>query len=455
VQSLEERFTEHIRSSNLFTKEDTLLVAMSGGLDSTVLGTMLHSLGFTVVSAHMAYGLRGDESAQDAKFVAQWCRDRGISFHCYMVEQSDWDGLEGSLQMKARTMRYRWLRSMAVKLECKWVLTAHQADDVAETILMRILRGGGILSLKGIPLQRGIICRPLLPFDREEIRSYALEKGIEWREDSSNQRIIYQRNMLRNEVFPKLEHTFLGARDHILALPQKLEPAMHYLNRAYRSFYRRNVTITEEGMLIKSTELMKAIGREEFLFRLLEPFGFSYEQCRTVLKPPMRVGATWYSAHYRLLADRGQWCVEPIPTTKSQQQKILISGENGSATAFRMDWQWRTVSKAADYKPSTGNEVDLDADLLHEPLELTPWQQGDRIRPLGMDGTQKVSDYLINKKVSLFEKEHILVVRHGSDVVWLVGHTLDHRYRITSATKRIFTISCSSIYPTHLHEATL
>lgn len=452
MQSLKVRFEEHVFASTLFTRDDSLLLAMSGGLDSTVLATLLHSLNFSFAVAHVSYGLRGKESMQDAKFVQQWCSDRGIAWHCYEVQLSDWEIEKGSIQMKARTIRYRWFHAVAKKYGYTKILTAHHADDSIETILMRLFNGGEIRSLMGIPAARGILRRPFLPFYRIELHAFALASGVEWRDDSSNQKKVYRRNVVRNQLLPAMAHIFPGLRTHIQALPEKLEPALYYLNQAYNEFLTKHVTHTSNGFQVAFDALQHTIGKEEFLYRLLKPCGFTFDQCVEVLRSPVRTGAVWKSERHHLLIDRAQLIVEPLPTNTSRPELCILRTDSGEAKAFDRFWQWFTYPIPALYTPSVGFTVDLDADLLHLPLEVTKWYPGDRMVPLGMVGSVKVSDYLINKKVTRFEKDRTLVVRHGTDIVWLVGHIPSHIFRITSSTLRIFTLRCSSISPTPLQE---
>jgi tRNA(Ile)-lysidine synthase len=197
------KFTAHIEKNFTFLKNKRLLIAVSGGLDSMVLLTFLKQWNADLSVAHCNFGLRGSESDGDEVFVASFCKRKSIPFFSKkFVTQLP----KHSVQMAARTLRYEWFESLLDEHSFDFILTAHHADDNLETVLINLTRGAGIAGLSGIPPVNNRIVRPLLPFSKKEILDFAQTNNLEWREDSSNQKLDYVRNQIRHQVVPALKN---------------------------------------------------------------------------------------------------------------------------------------------------------------------------------------------------------------------------------------------------------
>jgi tRNA(Ile)-lysidine synthase len=201
--NLLERFAAHIRSSRLLPDRTAVTVALSGGLDSVVLLDLLlaqrGSRGWHVSAAHFDHRMRR-ESAADAGWVAELCRQRRVPLRLGRA------GAAPRCEAEAREMRYEFLHAARADLGAHWLATAHQADDQAETVLFRLLRGSGLAGLQGIPAQRPPhIVRPLLPFWRADIESYCASRGLEFLVDPSNLDVAITRNFLRHRLIPEIE----------------------------------------------------------------------------------------------------------------------------------------------------------------------------------------------------------------------------------------------------------
>ncbi|MBL7943454.1 MAG: tRNA lysidine(34) synthetase TilS, partial [Flavobacteriales bacterium] len=182
-----------------------LLLAMSGGRDSMVLAELLRLSGIAFEAAHLNYRLRGDESDKDCDHVVAWCRQQQIQLHQYVTTDEERDSLlQAGLQEKARNLRYTWFRSIISQRNGQYIVTAHHADDQAETMLFHFVRGSGIRGLAGMSEKQGDILRPLLKVDGSAIHNFAVKHGIIWRDDHSNATTDYSRNYIRHEVMPRL-----------------------------------------------------------------------------------------------------------------------------------------------------------------------------------------------------------------------------------------------------------
>jgi tRNA(Ile)-lysidine synthase len=209
-------FHAHLGESGLLAGERRLLIALSGGLDSVCLLHLLRfpRASFELHAAHFDHGMRAD-SARDADWVRGLCR----AWNVPLAEQRS--GRPPRSEAAAREQRYDFLHGAAVAAAADVILTAHHADDQAETVLFRLIRGTGVAGLAGIPARRGQVVRPLLPFPREALRGYAAAVGLRWREDRTNADPGYARNRLRHVVLPSLEAVRPGAARHIAALAQR------------------------------------------------------------------------------------------------------------------------------------------------------------------------------------------------------------------------------------------
>lgn len=212
-----DRFIRYIREKKLLDVNQPYLLAISGGLDSTVLAHLLHASGFVFSMAHCNFGLRGEESEEDEVFVRELARQLGLIVHVKRFDTLSFKNARGiSTQMAARELRYQWFGELMDQEGFSGLLLAHHADDQLETVFLNMLRGTGIEGFYGMPDSRGYMIRPLLPFYRRELQEFALKKNYSWREDSSNDSIDYKRNFLRHEVMPSLDEFDPAAPDNLL-----------------------------------------------------------------------------------------------------------------------------------------------------------------------------------------------------------------------------------------------
>ncbi len=207
VQSVHRRLIPLLNSSPLFGPKKTLIVAVSGGVDSVVLLDLLSHFQkqkeWTLIVAHLNYALRGEDSQKDAALVKKIASEKKISFKIKTLKGEEWKK-KGNLQEEARNIRYRFFATIAQKHKADAIITAHHADDQAETFFLRLIRGAGSEGLQGMTMQspalflkNTVLLRPLLIFERQEILSYARARKLTWREDISNQQEKYLRNFVR------------------------------------------------------------------------------------------------------------------------------------------------------------------------------------------------------------------------------------------------------------------
>ena len=213
--TLPRKFSEHLADLSVLSRGDRVLIALSGGKDSVALASLLNAcadrFGISLRACHVNHGIRGEEADRDEAFCEAFCRERSIPFSRCRADVPAFCEKEGmGLEEGARMVRYRLLRQTAKRFDCRFIATAHTADDQAETVLFRLARGTGFSGAAGIPEKSGDLIRPLLPFTGKEIASYLKENNISFIYDSSNEDLSFTRNRIRKKVLPALEKAVPG-----------------------------------------------------------------------------------------------------------------------------------------------------------------------------------------------------------------------------------------------------
>ena len=435
-----EQFLKYIRNEKLFHSSQLILLAVSGGADSMLMLHLFVQTGFPVAVAHCNFKLRGSESDADEQFVADYCDRHNLTFHSRTFETSEYASTEGiSFEMAARELRYNWFEQL---LQCHgydFLATAHHQDDVIETFLINLSRGSGIRGLSGIQPKSGKIIRPMLFTNRVEIQDYCTRFKIDYRTDSSNEDTVYKRNLIRHEIVPMLEQVNSAFRKNALKTIGTLnETGMLFQQRM--SEIKASVYSDDEfGAMVHIEKLMNFSPLKTILFELIREFGFQPEQIDDIIDSLTKEsGRKFYSEDYRLIKDRDYLLIVPNPTG---QEKLFYIEEDNLKLSFPIHLVFEKMERAADFRYSTNpNVVDLDWDNLTFPLILRHWQEGEYFQPLGMTGLKKISDFFIDEKYSIPEKENAWILASGNRPVWIVGKRLDDRVKITSKTKIILRV---------------
>ncbi|MEZ0610597.1 tRNA lysidine(34) synthetase TilS [Fibrella sp. WM1] len=451
-----EGFLAFINEHRLFNKTDQLLVAVSGGIDSMVLTDLLHQHGFSFGIAHVNFALRGAESEADAVFVENRARHYGVPFHLTRFETEAEATKRGeSVQVTARQLRYIWFEQVRQAHGYVAIATAHHADDVLETMLLNLTRGTGLTGLTGIPIQtEQAVVRPLWFASREQIEAYARERDLPWREDASNSTDKYARNRIRHQVVPVLKTINPGLLGHLPRTAGYLRSADAIVQEAMATSWAAVARLQPMGIEIN---LAAVRDLSEPLFRLgewLQPYGFSAQALTQFWQSvdaegdkSVKNGQRIQSSTHQLMHERGAiWLIPrespppaPMLIANWPEQRIDVPGA-GYVTAERFD------RRAWDGELNMPPTVALfDAAQLLLPWVFRRWQPGDRFRPLGLSGTQLVSDLLTNAKIPAPQRSSVWVLEVGGEVIWVVGVRIAHRSRITETTEQIVRLSLTPI----------
>ena len=417
-----------IEEKDLFNVQDKVLVALSGGADSVALLRVLLSLGYTCECAHCNFHLRGSESDRDEHFVHQLCEAHSIPLHVTHFDTSAYAKMHHlSIEMAARELRYEWFEQIRKETGASVIAVAHHRDDSVETFLLNLMRGAGINGLKGIPVKNGYIVRPLLSVSREEILDYLQAMNQDYVTDSTNLEDEYMRNKIRLNILPLMKEVNPSVMETIQETTFRLsEVANIYQQDRMEAITHKLTSISPELFRISLTDILEDVAPISLLHEVLSPKGFNASQIRDIYRSlsSSQSGKRFFTTEWEVLRDR-----EYLWIQKKDSHPLI--------PALIIEEIERTPSFII---PRDKHLACLDADKVNHPLTIRKWERGDKFIPLGMTGKKNVSDYLTDKKFSLFQKENQYVVCCGEDIVWLVNERTDHRYRITDSTQRMLLI---------------
>lgn len=424
---LKHKIERYINEKELFNHNDKLVVALSGGADSVALLRVLLSLGYSCTAAHCNFHLRADESDRDEAFVRELCSDVSVPLeviHFNTVEYATKHGV--SIEMAARELRYSWFEDIRQKYDASYIAVAHHKDDSVETFLLNLSRGTGINGLKGIMPKNGYIVRPLLEVGRNDILDYLHGICQNYVTDSTNLENVYTRNKIRLDIIPLFKQINPSFCDSVYETASRLADVAAIYRQAVLSAIER-VMLTPYSVSIE--KLLNEISPQAVLFEWLSPLGFNSSQIKDIERSLHSIsGKMFYSEKWVLLRDR---------------DVLLIKEKDDEGAECKLCVKKFAVEHGFAV-PRSKDVAYLDADKLCGELKLRKWQSGDKFVPYGMKGFKKVRDYLRDRKFSLFEKESVMVVTSGGEIVWLVNERTDNRFCVDFNTENVVEVKVMS-----------
>ncbi|WP_455666902.1 tRNA lysidine(34) synthetase TilS [Phocaeicola sp.] len=425
---------KYIEEKQLLTLRDRVLVALSGGADSVALLRVLLALGYRCEAAHCNFHLRGEESNRDEQFVRELCRGLGVALHVTHFDTTAYAARHHvSIEMAAREMRYRWFEQLRQEREMSVIAVAHHRDDSVETFLLNLVRGAGINGLKGISPKNGAIVRPLLEVNRQDILYYLQHLQQPYVTDSTNLQDEYMRNKIRLNILPMLRELNPSVSESIAETAARLGDVSLLYNKEIEAGKRR---VMRENGSIDIPRLMEEVAPGALLFEILHPLGFNSVQVKDVFRSlSAQSGKRFASVGWEVLRDRTELIIQP----RKQE-----GGGTPEENAPRLVME--TVEVTPGFViPKDKDTACLDADKLVQPLTVRKWRKGDKFVPFGMTGKKNISDYLTDRKYSLFQKENQYVVCSEDKIVWLIGERSDNRFRVTEDTRRVLIIQVKNL----------
>ena len=433
---------------------DRFIVAISGGVDSVVLAALCKEASLVVELAHCNFQLRSAESDRDEALVRKLASDWKLPLHVNKVDLASYASARKlSIQEAARQYRYEWFKELAgeraatktSKVSSSWILTAHHADDNAETVAMHFFRGTGLAGLKGIPPAQGRILRPLLSLWRKDIVELAAAKKLPFAEDSSNASEKYTRNYFRHSILPAIEKVFPTVKENLVSSIERFTDI--------EALYRLGVDRLRKSLLIKKGKEYKISVRglqqytgQALLFELFSAYGFSTGQLTEIQKLLLATTGSQLAAAdgtYRLIKNRDFLLLTSIETSSPLVQVIdspvsSFSFEKGTLSFTHFLYLGQKI-------PATASLAWLDAKHVTYPLLLRPWRAGDYFYPLGMRKKKKLSRFFIDEKLSLSEKGNTWVLESKGKILWVIGKRIDDRAKVSSKTRQVISIQFSPV----------
>ena len=462
-------------------------MALSGGADSVsllfVLKHLEHELGISVEAAHCNFHLRGAESVRDEEFCKQLCGRLDVPLHLIHFDTQAYADLHRvSIEMAARDLRYGYFENLRRDIEAQDICVAHHRDDSVETVLLNLVRGTGLRGLRGIQPRNGNIIRPLLSLSREDIVQYLDALGESYVIDSTNLHNDVKRNKIRLDVMPLLRELNPSVSQSIFESSLRVGEALKVFDEAMKRsiadvttpprgctcpkctnqpvrkctnqpllvqqslLHQQRCTLQSNHPLTISIDRLKQQPSPEYtLHEILSPRGFTSAQIDQIYGSldSCSAGKIIASDSHELAFDRGSLLVQPRTNVADAARSMRIPETGTYVFSDSLKIKVAAEDCGDDYVPSRAADcVCLDASDIKFPLTLRHIEQGDRFVPFGMNGMKLVSDYLTDRKKTVFEKRAQLVVTDAQQrIVWLVGERTDNRFRITPHTQQALRLT--------------
>lgn len=417
-----------IAKYQLMDKLDQIGLAISGGKDSVCMAHLLEQMKVPFVMVHVNFNLRGVESNSDAQFVRELAANliysRGV-----LVKEVDTQAYallhKTNTQLAARELRYAYFDQLRKDGIITKLITAHHQSDLVETFFINLNRKSGISGLKSIPIQRDYIIRPLLTVSSKEIKDYLQQNTIHYREDSSNTSTKYARNRWRNILLPSLAGHLPHFEKNAASSIHKLQQENEVLTWLIQEKLNAIKTLKNDTLYIDQETLITYPQPTVFLYRILDKYGFNYPQCEQILANSYSTGALFCSSTYELLIDRNTFIVQKRETKYCSPVKVHSTG------IFALGKHTIAIEAASEmiFSENTSEEtVSISPELF--PLTLRQWQEGDKLQPLGMKGSKLLSDFFIDQKINVLDKQTIPLLCKDNEVLWICGVRVSEKMRV-------------------------
>ncbi|MBN1301546.1 MAG: tRNA lysidine(34) synthetase TilS [Melioribacteraceae bacterium] len=447
---LEKQIFDIILSEKLISKNDNILLALSGGPDSVFafhfLLKFMKKFEFTFSAVHVNHLLRGKESDEDEKFCINLCKSSSIKLHKRSADiRSLKKSSRNSLEEVARKIRYNIFDDISEKYGYTKILTAHNLSDNTETVILNLIKGTGVSGISGIPLKRGNIIRPFLSITKQEILDYLKKNKIPFRTDASNSKLDFDRNLIRNKIIPLISKN----------LNPKLDDSVFRMTRIIRSMYN---TFNDQISLVMK-KYVRVLHDDYILdldmFKKTDEFILS-EVIKEFIKNELNIEFNWklYSSILKLAGNQTGRSIRLAKGWRALRERKHLhvylekkSGDlvynfsiGGSIITEKFNISTRLLEAKDLKKLRTGRSEIISADNLEDVFNLRKWVPGDKFIPLGMKGQKKISDFLTDLKIPNKDKKNVYVLTNRNKIVYVLGLRISEEFKVTSSSKKICEI---------------
>ena len=459
-------FKKYIERYNLIDKDDKILLALSGGVDSMVLARLLimsqrdykstsqrvetqSQSQCNLAFAHCNFHLRGEDSNRDERFVTDFARENNIPIYISHFDTEAYAKENSlSIEMAARELRYNWFKELKEIHNFDKVALAHHGDDQIETFFINMLRGSGIKGLKGMKPQNDFYIRPMLFSNRNQIMTFAKENDIQWVEDYTNQETVYLRNKIRHQIIPLFDEIKDNARQ---CLNFSIE-CLSSENELYRNLIDEKLVeiefVKDDYRSVENRHFLNNENGKQLLFEWVRRFGFNYEQASSMYEAIKneKSGVVFYN-------DNGQQTTDNSLIASVQKDIIEIFKNRFDDDEFQIfrfsDFQIQIDSQILRFSVLNKDEnfkfikdvsvAQFDMDKITFPLKLRHWRKGDKFKPLGMKGSKLLSDFFNDLGFTAYQKRNVWIMEDAKGLIlWVVGYRISDKVKILDTTNVIF-----------------
>jgi tRNA(Ile)-lysidine synthase len=434
-------FENYVKKNKLFSKEDKLLLALSGGEDSICLFHLLVGSNYRFSVAHCNFNLRGEESTKDELFVEKLAKSHRVPFFSIKFDtKKEAKKLKAGIQETARKLRYDWFHELLETYRFDKLLTAHHQGDNSETIVINLLRSTGISGLHGIPVSHNKIVRPLMFTNREKISRFIKKNDLKFRLDKSNLSDHYLRNAVRLNVMPQLKKLEPNLDEVLFSVSSQVREFEEMALELVEKQWDLSTKTVKRGLELSLESLQKIKHLETFLYYKLRDFGFNKAQISSfVSSEHSQIGKKIESEHWELILERGTYALVRKEETSAEEYKAIRKDTKKMNVAGAI-LHFDTVSqKKVNIKEENTLFIDISSNPF--PLSIRPWKKGDRMQPLGMKGSKKISDILTDKKIeNASRKDQLVIVDKRGEILVLLPHTISEACKIRKETSKVLSI---------------
>lgn len=443
MKTIEQNILNFIRRNNLINPADKILLGLSGGPDSVFAFHFLIKfaklLSIELFAVHINHNLRNEQSGFDESFCRNVCKKNSVDIKVFNEDVKGFAAKNKlSIEEAARDIRYKNFKLSAKEFGCNKIITAHNKNDNAETVLLNLINGTGLKGLTGIPVKRENIIRPFLSTTKPEIINYLHENNIEFRIDKTNDENDYSRNFLRNKIIPQVMEKFNPQLPESLLRMSELINIAEDINKSYYENWKvRSLTYSGEKLFVKIENNSDA-DKISYMGKYYLKDYFSYESDFN--------DYTKISSLIHKQKGTSEQLGDGICVYREATQLVFLQdiSEPFSESEYRIGDELKigTISLKSEFVSEyqeliNSNKLEelISADKL-EDLKVRAWKAGDKFIPLGMAGEKNVSDFLTDQKIPSWQRRYQLVLTNNDEIVWLIGMRIDDKYKINEHTKR-------------------